>query len=129
METVNSKTINLSNNKDLFENFYAVVSFDGGSYHAILTCVIESEYLARKAQKNQTGSFSVDVPGVGEVLFKRYSDEKTMRWTELEIKQTTAEKLKRDIELISKAVIDFISQKNTELLDDVKKFDILFQDI
>ena len=123
---IESRTINLSKNDELFQQFYVIVSFDGAEYAANFSCKLHDEDLARKLQKNRSGTFSAKVKG-DEYCFLRYSPDNTIAWTTLVITNESPEALKAVIDEIALAVHKKVEEKNLELLKDIPKFNDIFK--
>ena len=123
---IESKHVNLSHNDELFQSFYAIVSFDGGTYRATINCSIDDEELARKMQCNKSGSFRIKAGDISYLFTGGVRENYSIRFTELELERTSVESIKKEIELIEEAVNTYVNQKHRELLIDIHNFNEIF---
>lgn len=124
---IESKTINLSKNPELFQAFYAIISFDGDEYRADISCKLYDENLARKLQKNEVGTFDIKWDDdQAKVAFQRYSPDHTKCWTVLTVTADDAKALKDKVDKISQATNKLVAEKAIELDREIIEFNAIF---
>ena len=122
--TIEAKTLNLNKNEDLFNHFYAVVTFDGAIYKATLTCELTEKELANKIKNNRHGGFTIKINNES-VGFTPVPD-KTIRMSEMTLNEADPVVLKDKIELIANTVNTYITESSEALKKEIERFDELF---
>ena len=123
----NTKTLDLNEDNENIKEFYANVSYDGYEYDISMSIFLHDESLARHMSCNRFGSIAVRVDENCEIIFARYSEDKTCAWVTYNFtSQLDAIKLGSLIDDIKVAVLEKVKTSAESLKAAQNEFNAVF---